>query len=66
MKTFHELGTMPKVGDLIMRTYQTDKDENVFMITSIVRDSYHISYRGHTIHSRHLAHYYAPLGQDTK
>ena len=66
MKTFHELGTMPKVGDLIIRTVQTDKDDNVFMITSIVGDTYHISKRGHCLHSRHLASYYSPLGQDTQ
>ena len=64
MKTFGELGTLPKVGDLIIRTIQTDKDDNVYMITSIVGDTYHISKRGHTLHKRHVTNYYSPLGQD--
>ena len=66
MKTFYELGTLPKVGDLIIRTSQTDKDDNVYMITSIVGDTYHISKRGYTLHERHLKSYYSPLGQDTQ
>ena len=66
MKTFHELGTMPKVGDLVIRTVQTDKDDNVYMITSIVGDTYHISKRGYSLHARHLASYYSPLGQEIK
>lgn len=66
MKTFYELGTMPKVGDLIIRKIKTDKDDNVFMITSIDGDCYYISKRGHCLHSRHLASYYSPLGQDTQ
>jgi len=66
MKTFYELGTMPKVGDLIMRYTPTELDDNVFMITSIVGETYHISKRGYTLHARHLASYYSPLGQETK
>ena len=65
MKTFYELGTLPKVGDLIMRTDPTDLDDNVYMITSIVGDTYHISKTGHTLHERYLEHWYSPLGQDT-
>jgi len=66
MKTFYELGTMPKVGDLVMRTPPTELDDNVYMITSIVGDTYHISKTGHSLHSRHLRSYYSPLGQDTQ
>jgi len=66
MKTFYELGTLPKVGDLIMRTEPTDLDDNVFMITSIVGDTYHISKTGHCLHERYLEHWYSPLGQDTQ
>jgi len=66
MKTFYELGTMPKVGDLIMRNPPTELDDNVYMITSIVGDTYHISKTGHCLHSRHLTSYYSPLGQDTQ
>ena len=64
MKTFYELGTMPKVGDLIIRKLW-EKD-NVYMITKIVGDTYHISKRGRTIHATHLASYYSPLGQETQ
>ena len=66
MKTFHELGTMPKVGDLIIRTSQSKLDDNVYMITNVIGDTYHISKRGYTLHARHLASYYSPLGQETK
>ena len=65
MKTFYQLGTLPKVGDLIMRTEPSDQGDNVFMITSIVGDTYHISKTGHCLHVRHLEHWYSPLGQDT-
>ena len=61
MKTFHELGTMPKVGDLIIRKSRTDWDDNVYMITAIKGDTYHISKQGHSLHARHLASYYSPL-----
>ena len=66
MKTFYELGTMPKVGDLIIRKSQTQWDDNVYMITKIIGDSYYIHKRGHSLHARHLASYYSPLGQDTQ
>ena len=67
MKTFYELGTMPKVGDLIMKT-NGDGWGNpvVFMVTEIIGDTYHVSKTGHALHGRHLASYYAPLGQETK
>ena len=66
MKTFYELGTMPKVGDLIIRKSSTEWDDNVYMITKIVGDTYHISKQGHTLHARHLASYFSPLGQESK
>jgi hypothetical protein len=66
MKTFYELGTMPKVGDLIMRYTPSELDDNVFMITSIVGETYHISKTGWTLHARHLASWYVPLAQDTQ
>ena len=66
MKSFHELGTMPKVGDLIIRTIQTDKDDNVYLITKIIGDTYHINKRNHSLHARHLASYFSPLGQETQ
>ena len=66
MKTFYELGTMPKVGDLIMRYIQTELDDNIFMVTAIVGDTYHISKAGHCLHSRHLASWYVPLAQETQ
>ena len=54
MKTYHELGTMPKVGDLIIRKSSTEWDDNVYLITKIVGDI-HISKQGHSLHARHLA-----------
>ena len=64
MKTFHELGTMPKVGDLIIRKSSTQWDDNVYKITKIVGDTYHISKQGYSLHARHLASYFSPLGQE--
>ena len=55
MKTFHELGTMPKVGDLIIRKSSTEWDDNVYLITKIVGDTYHIHKQGHALDARHLA-----------
>lgn len=66
MKTFKELGTLPKVGDLIIRTIQTDKDDNVFMITDIVGNAYHISKKDHILHLRYIENYFSPLKQDTQ
>ena len=66
MKTFHELGTLPKVGDLIIRTIQTDKSDNVYLITNIVGDTYTVHKQGYPLHERHLKSYYSPLKQDTK
>jgi hypothetical protein len=66
MKTFYQLGTLPKVGDLIMRHTPTELDDNVFMVTSIVGDTYHISKADHCLHVRYLEHWYSPLGQDTQ
>ena len=66
MKTFYELGTLPKVGDLIIRTIQTNKDDNVFMITDIWGNNTYIIHTGHSLHARHLASYYSPLKQDTQ
>ena len=66
MRTFHELGTMPKVGDLIIRTIQTDMDDNVYLITKIIGDTYYIHKRNYSLHARHLASYYSPLTQDTQ
>ena len=67
MKTFYELGTMPKVGDLIMRYFaDNDGHQPVFMITSIIGDTYHTHKNGAHMHVRHLRSYYSPLGQDTQ
>ena len=67
MKTFYELGTMPKVGDLIMKI-NGDGWGNpvVYMVTNIIGDTYHVSKQGHSLHWRHLASYYIPLEQETK
>ena len=66
MKTFHELGTMPKVGDLIIRKSSTEWDDNIYLITKIVGDIYHIHKQGHSLHARHLASYFSPLEQENK
>jgi len=65
MKTFYELGTMPKVGDLITKT-NGDGWGNpvVYMVTEIVGDHYRTHKQGHSLHARHLASYYSPLGQE--
>lgn len=67
MKTFYELGTMPQVGDLIMKTASARFDNPViFLVTKIIGDTYHVSRQGHSLHARHLVSYYSPLGQETK
>ena len=65
MKTFYELGTMPQVGDLIMKTCSDGWGNPVIhLVTKIIGETYHVSKTGHSIHARHLASYYSPLGQD--
>ena len=67
MKTFYELGTMPQVGDLIMKTASDGWGNPViYLVTKIIGDTYHCHKKGHSLHARHLASYYSPLGQETK
>jgi len=67
MKTFYELGTMPQVGDLIMKTASARFDNPViFLVTKIIGDTYHVSKTGYSIYAEHLASYYSPLGQETQ
>ena len=67
MKTFYQLGTMPQVGDLIMKKASDGFDNPaIFMVTKIIGDTYHVSKTGHALHGRHLASYYSPLGQETQ
>ena len=65
MKTFNELGTMPQVGDLIMRKNGWGETV-VWMITKIIGDTYHINKQNHSLHARHLASHYSPLKQENK
>jgi hypothetical protein len=65
MKTFNELGTMPQIGDLIMRKNGWGETV-VWMITSIIGNTYHTSDRGFSIHKNHLQSYYSPLKQETE
>ena len=65
MKTFSELGTLPKVGDLIMRRESIGWEHTVFMITKISGDTYHISKKGWSFHVNHLRTHYSPLSQET-
>ena len=66
MKTFGELGTLPKVGDLIIRTIPTHLDDNLFMITDIWGADTFIIQTGHSLHVRHIEANFSPLGQDTQ
>ena len=67
MKTFYELKTLPKVGDLIIKEGGDGWGNPViYLVTKIIGDTYHVSKKGHSIHWRHLASYYAPLGQETQ
>jgi len=66
MKTFYELDTLPKVGDLIMRQGSEHIEPIVVMITNIIGDTYHTSKAGYSMHIAHLRSYYSPLGQEIK
>ena len=66
MKTFKELGTFPKVGDLMIRERNHGWDNLIYMITKIIGSTYHIHKTGHSMHVDHLRSYYSPLGQDTQ
>ena len=65
MKTFRELGTMPQVGDLIMRKNGWDETV-VWMITNVIGDTYFTDKKGYSIYKPHLLTYYSPLKQETK
>ena len=67
MKTFGELGTLPKVGDLIIRLFANDESE-LAIITNIIGDTYHHTKTGHGryMHVSHLRGYYHPLRQEKK
>ena len=65
MKTFRELGTMPQVGDLIMR--KNGRGETlVLMITEIDGHTYRTHEKKYSIYKTHLQTYYSPLKQETK
>ena len=66
MKTFKELGTLPKVGDLIIRTIPTHLDDNLFMIIDIWGPDTFIIQTGHSLHARHIKANFSPLKQDTQ
>ena len=66
MKTFKELGTLPKVGDLMIRERNHGWDNLIYMITKIIGSTYHIHKTGCSMHVDHLRSYYSPLGQDTQ
>ena len=65
MKTFYELGTLPKVGDLIIRMDTWYEPPVVLMITNIVGRTYHTSKTGHSMYIDHLRMYYSPLDSET-
>ena len=52
--------------DLIIRKSSTEWDDNVYLITKIVGDTYHIHKQEYTLHARHLASYFSPLEQEKK
>ena len=67
MKTFYELGTMPKVGDLITKTNGDGWGNPViYLITKIIDENYHVHNGNRSLHRKHLASYYSPLGQENK
>ena len=66
MKTFEELGTLPKVGDLIIRTIPTHLDDNLFMITDIWANDTYIIHTGYSLSARHIKINFSPTGQDTQ
>ena len=67
MKTFSELGTLPKVGDLIMKQGGDGWGNPVIhLVTKIIGDTYHVAKTGYSMHVKHLQSYYSPLKQDTQ
>jgi len=66
MKTFEELGTLPKVGDLIIRTIPTHLDDNLFMITDILANDTYIIHTGYSLPARYVKAFFSPTGQDTQ
>jgi len=67
MKTFFQLGTLPQVGDLIMKEGGDGwGNPVVYIVTNIIGDTYHMSKSGYSMHIKHLQSYYSPLSQETQ
>ncbi len=67
MKTFYQLKTLPKVGDLIMKAGGDGwGNPVVFMITKIIGDTFYTNKTGHSFHWKHLSAWYCPLDQETE
>ena len=65
MKTFYELGTLPKVGDLIMKE-DGDGWGNpvIYLITKIIGENYHVHNGNRSLHRNYLSAWYCPLSQE--
>jgi len=65
MKTFYELETLPKVGDLIMREGGDGwGNPVVYIVTKIIGDTYHVNKTGHSLRREYLSAWYSPLSQE--
>jgi hypothetical protein len=68
MKSFFQLGTMPEVGDLIMRIHPREGQPRIYMVvekTPLPYGNGHV-YKvvpNQTFHPAHLQSYYAPLSE---
>ena len=65
MKTFYELKTLPKVGDLIMKEGGDGWGRPVVVIvTKIIGNAYYINKTGQSMHRNYLSAWYCPLEQE--
>jgi hypothetical protein len=65
MKTYRQLGTMPKVGDLITRKNGWGETE-VLMVTEIDGHIYRTHPKKYSIYAPYLQRHYSPLKSETK
>ena len=68
MKSFFQLGTMPAVGDLIMRIHPQEGQPRIYMVVEKIPLVYGKGYEyrvvpNQTFHPAHLQSYYAPLSE---
>ena len=66
MKTFYELGTMPKAGDLIAHKNSTKSNMALYLVVSVVGDTYRLFNIDIPMNVSYIQTYYAPIGQETQ